>query len=132
MFQWEKLLAFDGNTAPYLQNAYVRIRSIFRRNNFTLPAHPQVTLNEPSEFNLAKKLLEFRDAIEIVSVEYRPHFLCVYLFELATTFHKFYENCPVRDAEPTLQASRLVLCEFTAKTLAQGLHLLGIETLEEM
>lgn len=132
MFQWEKLLAFDGNTAPYLQNAYVRIRSIFRRNNFTVPTNAEVTLNEPSEFNLAKKLLEFRDAIEIVSVEYRPHFLCVYLFELATTFHKFYENCPVRDAEPALQASRLVLCEFTAKTLAQGLNLLGIETLDEM
>ncbi|MES2309606.1 MAG: arginine--tRNA ligase [Verrucomicrobiota bacterium] len=132
VFQWEKLLAFDGNTAPYLQNAYVRIRSIFRRNNFAVPSQPKVTLDDPAELALAKKLLEFRDAIEIAAHEYRPHFLCVYLFELATTFHKFYENCPVRDAELPLQQSRLVLCEFTSKTLAKGLELLGIETLDEM
>jgi arginyl-tRNA synthetase len=132
VFQWKKLLAFDGNTAPYLQNAYVRIRSIFRRNQFSVPTQPKVTLDVPAELALAKKLLEFRDAIEIAANEFRPHFLCVYLFELATTFHKFYENCPVRDAEPALQQSRLALCEFTSKTLAQGLGLLGIGTLEEM
>ncbi len=148
VFSWEKLLAFDGNTAPYLQNAYVRIRAIFRKAGMDAIAdsfqktrgiaeldstRPAIFLVEPAERILAQKLLDFGDSVMLAAEEYRPHYLCNYLFELATFFHKFYEACPVLTAEEvTVRHSRLVLCDLTARTLAQGLNLLGIDIVEQM
>ncbi len=132
VFTWEKLLAFDGNTAPYLQNAYVRIRAIFRKAGLTEAPQAEVILTEPAELALSRKLLDFADSIFMAAEEYRPHYLCLYLFELATFFHKFYEACPVLIAEPPVRDSRLVLCDLTARTLRQGLNLLGIEVVEQM
>ena len=136
VFSWDKLLALNGNTAPYLQYAYARIRSIFRKAGSqaatagTLPA--KVELNTPQELALAKHLLKFGLVLEAVAEEYRPNFLCNYLFELAGHFTGFYENCPVLKAEAGQRASRLALCELTARTLKQGLDVLGIDTLEQM
>ena len=132
VFSWEKLLAFDGNTAPYIQNAYVRTRSIFRKAGIAEAPKAEVKLVEPAELALTRKLLDFADSVFIAAEEYRPHYLCLYLFELATLFHKFWEACPVLSAEAATRDSRLVLCELTGRTLRQGLHLLGIETIEQM
>jgi arginyl-tRNA synthetase len=132
VFSWEKLLAFDGNTAPYVQNAYVRIRAIFRKAGLAEAAPATVVLTEPAELALAGKLLDFADSLLLAAEEYRPHYLCQFLFELATIFHKFYEACPVLTAQPSVRDSRLVLCDFTARTLWQGLYLLGIDTVEQM
>ena len=132
VFSWEKLLAFDGNTAPYLQNAYVRIRAIFRKAGLEEAPKAKVILTESAELALSRKLLDFADSLLLAAEECRPHYLCNYLFELATAFHKFYEACPVLIAEPAVRDSRLVLCDLTARTLHQGLHLLGIEVVEQM
>jgi arginyl-tRNA synthetase len=132
VFNWDKLLAFDGNTAPYVQNAYVRIRAIFRKAGLAGAAPAEVALNDAAERTLAGKLLDFADSLFLAAEEYRPHYLCLYLFELATIFHKFYEACPVLTAETPVRDSRLVLCELTARTLRQGLYLLGIEVVEQM
>jgi arginyl-tRNA synthetase len=132
VFNWDKLLAFDGNTAPYVQNAYVRIRAIFRKAGLAGAAPARVVLAEPAELALSRKLLDFGDSLALAAEETRPHYLCLYLFELATIFHKFYEACPVLIAEPAVRESRLVLCEMTARTLRQGLYLLGIEAVEQM
>jgi arginyl-tRNA synthetase len=132
VFQWDKLLAFDGNTAPYVQNAFVRIRAIFRKAGLEQAQAAKVTLVEPAELALAAKLLNFADSIALAAEEYRPHFLCQYLFELATLFHKFYESCPVLSAADDVRASRLVLCDLTGRTLRQGLQLLGIGVMEQM
>ena len=132
VFSWEKLLAFDGNTAPYVQNAYVRIRAIFRKAGLDQAPAATVKLVEPAELALGRKLLDFADSIFIAAEEYRPHYLCLYLFELATLFHKFYESCPVLSAADDVRDSRLVLCDVTARTLRQGLHLLGIDVVEQM
>jgi arginyl-tRNA synthetase len=132
VFSWEKLLAFDGNTAPYIQNAYVRTRSIFRKAGIAEAPKAEVKLVEPAELALARKLLDFSDSVYVAAEEYRPHYLCLYLFELATFFHKFWEACPVLTAEESLRDSRLVLCELTGRTLRQGLNLLGIDVVEQM
>ena len=132
VFNWDKLLAFDGNTAPYVQNAYVRIRAIFRKAGLEQAAPAKVTLTEPAELALSAKLLNFADSIALAAEEYRPHYLCQYLFELATMFHKFYESCPVLSAADDVRASRLVLCDLTSRTLRQGLQLLGIGVMEQM
>jgi len=132
VFQWDKLLAFDGNTAPYAQNAFVRIRAIFRKAGLEQAQAAKVTLVEPAELALAAKLLNFADSIALAAEEYRPHYLCQYLFELATLFHKFYESCPVLSAADDVRASRLVLCDLTGRTLRQGLQLLGIGVMEQM
>jgi arginyl-tRNA synthetase len=132
VFSWDKLLAFDGNTAPYLQNAYVRIRAIFRKAGLGEAIHATVRLAEPAELALARKLLDFSDAVQIAADEYRPHYICLYLFDLATLFHKFYELCPVLTSETTVRDSRLLLCDLTARTLRQGLQLLGIDVVEQM
>jgi len=132
IFSWEKLLAFDGNTAPYLQNAYVRIRAIFRKAGLEKVPEAEIHLAEPAELALGRKLLDFADSVLLAAEECRPHYLCLYLFELATLFHKFYEACPVLTAEESVRNSRLVLCDLTARTLKQGLNLLGIEVVEQM
>jgi arginyl-tRNA synthetase len=132
VFSWEKLLAFDGNTAPYAQNAYVRIRSLFRKAGLALVSAAEVKLTESDELALARKLLDFADSLHLAASEYRPHYLCLYLFELATLFHRFYESCPVLTAPEPVRDSRLVLCDLTARTLRLGLDLLGIEVVEQM
>lgn len=132
VFNWDKLLAFDGNTAPYLINAYVRIRAIFRKLGSEAPEADRIVLSEEAEIALAKKLLDFGDSLTLAAEEYRPHYLCVYLFELAGAFHKFYEHCPVLTSEAEVKTSRLILCSLTAETLRQGLGLLGIKTVEQM
>jgi arginyl-tRNA synthetase len=135
-FSWDKILALNGNTAPYLQYAYARIRSIFRKGGLagTESAAPggDLAIGAPQEFALAKHLLNFGLTLEAVAEEYRPNLLCNYLYVLAGHFTSFYENCPVLKSEPGQRASRLVLCDLTARVLKQGLDLLGIETLEQM
>ncbi len=132
VFNWNKLIAFEGNTAPYLQNGYVRIQSIVRKRPPTDHLKGPITLVEDPEVALGKKMLEFGDVLELVAIENRPHFLCVYLYELATLFHKFYEFCPVLKSEGQIRLSRLALCAMVADCLKTGLLLLGIEVLEEM
>jgi len=132
VFNWDKLLAFDGNTAPYIQNAYVRTRSVFRKAGLTEAPKATVKLSEPAEVALASKLLDFGDSIALAAEENRPHFLCQYLFEVATLFHKFWEMCPMLSAAAEVRDSRLVLCDLTGRTLRQGLQLLGIGVMEQM
>ena len=132
VFSWDKLLAMDGNTAPYLQNAYVRIRSIFRRGGVEADPQAPVLITEPAERILAIKLLQYAETVPVVLDDFRPNLLANYLYELANTYHSFYEACPVLKAEPALRASRLLLSEITARTLAHGLSLLGIRCPEKM
>jgi arginyl-tRNA synthetase len=132
VFSWDKLLAFDGNTAPYIQNAYVRTRSVFRKAGLEQAPVVPVILVEPAELALGRKLLDFADSISLAAEEYRPHYLCLYLFDVATLFHKFWESCPILNAEEDICGSRLVLTDLTARTLRQGLNLLGIEVVEQM
>ena len=132
IFSWDKMLALQGNTAPYLQYAYARIRSIFRKAEITTLS-AAVQLQAPEELALAKHLLNFGLTLEAVGEEYRPNYLCNYLFELAGKFTSFYENCPVLKAETeATRQSCLVLCDLTAKVLQKGLATLGIETVEQM
>ena len=133
IFSWDKMLSFQGNTAPYLQYSYVRIRSIFRKSGEAAPEQAQeLTLNEPSEIALAKKLLQFGEVLPQVLDDYRPNLLTNYLYELASTFHGFFEACPVLKSEGATRVSRLALCEASSRTLRQGLGLLGIEAPERM
>ena len=133
VFTWEKLLAFDGNTAPYILNAYVRSRSILRKAGVTTPPHHPILLEEPAEEELSRQLLRFADVIELAAHDRRPHHLCGYLFETAGMFHRYFEACPVLQAKsPALQQSRLTLTGLTGDVLREGLQLLGIPTLEEM
>ena len=135
IFSWDKMLALTGNTAPYLQYAYTRIRSIFRKAAGTFNAQHStfnIQLAAPEEIALAKHLLNFGLTLGAVAEEYRPNFLCNYLYELAGKFTSFYENCPVLKADGATRASRLALCDLTARVLKQGLDALGIETVEQM
>jgi len=132
VFSWDKCLAMEGNTAPYLQNAYVRIRSIFRRGGVEADPLAKIILSGPAERTLAMKLLQYAETVPVVLEDFRPNILANYLYELANTFHSFYEACPVLKAEPDLRASRLLLSETTARTLAHGLSLLGIGCPERM
>ena len=130
IFDWNAMLSFEGNTAPYLQYAYARIQSIFRKAG-TVSSHA-IVINEPSEHQLALKLLQFNTAIEGVAKEGVPHYLCNYLFELAGNFMTFYEACPVLKADDDAKGSRLQLAKLTANTLKTGLGLLGIKTMDRM
>ncbi|MEI8255640.1 MAG: arginine--tRNA ligase [Deltaproteobacteria bacterium] len=134
VFSWERMLSFDGNTAPYLQNAYVRIRSIFRRANLTAaPLEAVVDPREPAERTLALTLMQFPTAVGAVAESLEPHRMCGYLYDLAAGFHSFYEHCSIKDApDEATRSSRLVLCDLTARTLARGLGLLGIGVVEQM
>ena len=135
VFSWDKMLALQGNTAPYLQYAYARIRSIFRKAETAgfKPEISEVRLAAPQELALAKQLLNFGLTLEAVAEELRPNYLCNYLHELAGKFTGFYENCPVIKAnDEATRNSRLALCDLTARVLQQGLQTLGIETLEQM
>ena len=133
VFTWEKLLAFDGNTAPYILNAYVRTRSILRKAGITTtPDHP-FHLVEPAEEELARHLLLYGDAVVLAAADRKPHHLCGYLYSVAGMYHRFFEACPVLQApSPELKDSRLTLVGLTGDILRDGLNLLGIQTLEEM
>ncbi len=134
VFSWDAMLSFEGNTAPYLQYAYTRIRSILRKAEVdaaTLSA--PVTVEAPQEKALALHLLRFGELLEQVARDAYPHQLCGYLYELASLYMAFYEACPVLKAEDAaLRTSRLRLCDGVARTLATGLDLLGIEVMERM
>ena len=134
VFAWDRMLAMDGNTAPYLQYAYARIQSIFRKAEIdaaTLPAAVQV--EHEAERALVLKLVQLGPVVASVAQTLEPHRLCTYLYELAAVFSSFYEKCPVLRADNDAQKqSRLVLCKLTANTLKQGLDLLGIDVLERM
>lgn len=135
VFDWERMLSFDGNTAPYLQYAHARICSIFRRAHVDRSSVRGVvpTLVEPQEKALALTLLQFDSTVHDTLEKYSPHRLCTYLFELAQAFTSFYEACPVlKEGFEATRDSRLALCDITARTLHQGLALLGIEAPERM
>jgi arginyl-tRNA synthetase len=133
VFDWDRMLAFDGNTAPYLQYAHARIRSIFRKGNIAVQDAAACCIGEPEERALALVLLTFPSVVRDVTQTLDPHKICGYLYDLATTFSTFYERCPVLKAkDPGIRASRLVLCELTARVLGRGLYLLGIEAPEKM
>ena len=142
VFDYDKMLAMNGNTATYMQYAHARVRGIFIKGQKQLgqsaekahQAQPaSMMLNHPAERALALAALQLSEAVELVLVDYRPNLLTNYLFELANRFSTFYENCPVLKAEtPELMQSRLALCDLTAKVLRQGLELLGIEVVERM
>jgi arginyl-tRNA synthetase len=156
IFSWEKMLSLHGNTAPYLQNAYVRIRSIFRKaGEWALAAPPlgleetghppsqsyggarrpvatMLALADSAEINLAKRLCQFAEIVPQVLNGFRPNILANYLFELANSFHTFYEACPVLKSDEPTRTSRLALCELTARVLQRGLDLLGIKLPEKM
>ena len=133
IFSWDKMLAFNGNTAPYLQYAYARIKSIFRKAGDVSNQQSTINLLAPQELALAKHLLNFGIVLENAADEYRPNFICTYLYELAGHFTTFYENCPVLKPEAAeFRASRLQLCALTARVLKQGLDILGIEVVEQM
>ena len=132
VFAWDKMLSFQGNTAPYLQNAYVRIRSIFRKAGEQRPSNGELVLGEAAEKNLAKRLCQFAETLPSVLNDFRPNILANYLFELANSFHGFYEACPVLKSDEPARSTRLLLCDLTARTLRRGLDLLGINVPEKM
>jgi len=133
VFDFDRLLAMDGNTAPYIQMAHARIRSILRRANEQGFAPGPIAIEAPAERALALELLAFEGVVHEVTASLRPHVLCAYLFDTASTFTTFYEQCPVLKADTAAQrASRLALADVTARVLAQGLALLGIDTPERM
>ena len=134
VFSWDKMLALQGNTAPYLQYAYTRIQSIFRKASDPQPStlNSQLSLTAPEELALAKHLLNFGLTLEAVAEDYRPNLLCNYLHELAGYFASFYEACNVLKSEGEARVTRLTLCAVTARVLQQGLIVLGIEVPEQM
>jgi len=132
VFSWEKMLSLQGNTAPYLQNAYVRIRSIFRKAGESAPKIGNLVLESPAETNLAKRLCQFAEIVPQVLNDFRPNILANYLFELANGFHTFYEACPVLKSEEPARSSRLALCDLAGRVLQRGLDLLGIKVPEKM
>ena len=157
VFSWDKMLSLQGNTAPYLQNAYVRIRSIFRKADSSAVATPlrgveeetghppspsygeagspvatALALNSSAEINLAKRLCQFAEIVPQVLNDFRPNILANYLFEVANSFHTFYEACPVLKSEEPVRSSRLALCDLTGRVLYHGLDLLGIKVPEKM
>jgi len=132
VFSWDKMLALQGNTAPYLQNAYVRVRSIFRKAGEAAAKIEKFVLSEAAEITLAKRLCQFAEIVPQVLNDFRPNILANYLFELANSFHAFYETCPVLRSDEPVRSSRLALCDLTGRVLQRGLDLLGIKVPEKM
>ncbi|PKF78316.1 arginine--tRNA ligase [Vibrio sp. vnigr-6D03] len=134
VFDWDNMLAFEGNTAPYMQYAYTRVASVFAKAGVSMDSlQGEIKVTEEKEKALIAKLLQFEEAVQSVAREGQPHIMCSYLFELAGQFSSFYEACPILVAEDeAVKQSRLKLAALTAKTIKQGLSLLGIETLERM
>lgn len=134
IFSWDAMLSFEGATAPYLQYAYTRVRSILRRAEIADGFSAALLIEQEQEKQLAVKLLRFEEALQQVMKDAQPNLLCNYLYELASLYMAFYEACPIlKDGvEPTQRDSRLMLSIFTSKLLKQGLDLLGIEVMERM
>ncbi|RBW66396.1 arginine--tRNA ligase [Vibrionales bacterium C3R12] len=134
IFDWDNMLAFEGNTAPYMQYAYARVASIFAKAGLSMDSlSGEILAKEDKEKALIAKLLQFEEAVQSVAREGQPHIMCSYLFELAGQFSSFYEACPILIAEDeAVKQSRLKLSALTAKTIKQGLSLLGINTLDRM
>ncbi len=136
VFNWSTMLSFEGNTAPYLQYAYSRIRSIFRKAEALGEGHLEanIVIATPAEKTLGLALLTFDETLHQVAAQAYPHILCAYLYELASAYMTFYEHCPILapDVDTATRDSRLRLCDVTARTLAAGLELLGIEVMERM
>jgi arginyl-tRNA synthetase len=136
-FHWDKMMAMQGNTATYLQYAYARIQSIFRKGEVNVTElrtdPPQIRLDEPAERALAVNLLRLPETLEDAASEFKPSTIAAYLYGLAESFSSFYNTCPVLTAQsPELRASRLLLCDLTARTLRLGLDLLGIRAIDQM
>ena len=132
VFDWDTMLSLKGNTAPYLINAYVRTRAIFRKLGGEFAGAETIALTEDAEKALALKLAQFAEAVPSVLNDFRPNALAAYLYELANTYHGFYEKCPILRAEGAARDTRLALCELTGRVLKKGLDLLGIATAERM
>jgi arginyl-tRNA synthetase len=133
VFDWDRMLAMDGNTAVYLQYANARVRSVIRRAGGEAPAGTRVVLPEPAERALALALAQFPTAVEATIAHLQPHRLCTYLYDTAVAFSTFYEKCSILGADTEeLRASRLVLCELTSRVMVRGLDLLGIEAPERL
>jgi arginyl-tRNA synthetase len=135
IFSFDKMLALQGNTAPYMLYAFVRVQGIYRKGGADVASQADsvsFALTEPQERILAKHLLQLDEVLAKIAVDYLPNRLCQYLFELSQKFNQFYENCPVLTAEGDLRASRLALCDLTARTLQVGLSLLGIRTVDRL
>src|SRR5213595_1581658 len=132
VFSWDRMLSLQGNTAPYLQNAYVRIRSIFRKAGEPAPRIDKLILRDLSEINLAKRICQFAEIVPQVLNDFRPNVLANYLFELANSFHTFYEACPVLKSDEPVRSWRLALCDLSGRVLQRGLDLLGIKVPEKM
>ena len=135
IFDWDNMLAFEGNTAPYMQYAYTRVLSVFRKANIdeSVLANATVNITEDREAQLAARLLQFEETLTVVARDGTPHVMCAYLYDLAGLFSGFYEHCPILSAEnEAVRNSRLKLAQLTAKTLKLGLDTLGIETVERM
>jgi arginyl-tRNA synthetase len=131
-FSWSKMLSFQGNTAPYLQNAYVRSRAIFRRLDGPFQPPSRLVLADPAEQTLGKEILRFGEVLPAVLDGFKPNVLASFLYELAAKYHVFYERCPVLTAEGETRTSRLLLCDLFSRTIKTGLMLLGIEVPERM
>jgi arginyl-tRNA synthetase len=131
VFSWDKMLAMTGNTAPYMQYAYVRVQSIFRKAGTVTPDAP-INLQDPAEIDLAKHILRFGETLQSVMDDDKPNWLTAYLFDLAGKFSTFYDNCPVLQSDEPVRSSRLNLCRLTADVIRQGLNLLGIKVIEQM
>ncbi|UNC49742.1 arginine--tRNA ligase [Enterobacter huaxiensis] len=135
IFDWDNMLAFEGNTAPYMQYAYTRVLSVFRKADIdeSVLANAAVTITEDREAQLAARLLQFEETLTVVARDGTPHVMCAYLYDLAGLFSGFYEHCPILSAESeAVRNSRLKLAQLTAKTLKLGLDTLGIETVDRM
>jgi len=134
IFDWDNMLAFEGNTAPYMQYAYTRVLSVFRKAGIDAAAlDAEIVISEEREAQLATRLLQFEEVITQVARDGTPHVMCAYLYDLAGLFSGFYEHCPILTAESdATRLSRLQLAALTAKTLKQGLDTLGIDTVERM
>ncbi|WP_072141362.1 arginine--tRNA ligase [Kingella kingae] len=131
VFDWDNMLSFEGNTAPYLQYAYTRVQSVFKKaGEWNVQA--ALKLEQPLEQQLAVELLKFEDVVASVAETSYPHYLAAYLYQLATLFSRFYEVCPILKAEGDVRDSRLKLAKLTAETMRTGLDLLGIDVLEVM
>ena len=129
------MLSFEGNTAPYLQYAYTRIRSIFRKAGIDPESlSGAIAIEQPQEKALTLKLLQFQEVLDQVAEDALPHLLCNYLYDLASAYMAFYEHCPIlrSDIDDSIRQSRLQICHITAGILAKGLELLGIEVMEKM
>ncbi|MEX1114419.1 MAG: arginine--tRNA ligase, partial [Akkermansiaceae bacterium] len=133
VFSWDRMLALQGDTAPYLQYSHVRIRSIFRKLDAPFdPATAEIHLNEEAEIHLARLLARFGEVLPTILEDFRPNLLANYVLELARAFHSYFEACPVLKAEEPIRSSRLALCDLTSRTLKQGLYLLGIAVPDRM